>query len=130
MYDDYKEGRASLLNIVGSSIPLVLLVGLVATFANVQSILWPLIATNSTQNWPPALLLVQFTNEFMTDMPAVIAAAVIFISIFFVPFAIGFGVLSYFALDKLALVGGDDDLRKSKSSEDFDLTSDDNYFGR
>lgn len=120
MYDEVQAARESgqgidtiLQKVVMASLPLVLLMGLVATFMSIQNLLWPLIATNGRDNFTPTLMLTMISNQFATENAPLAGAAVILVDIFFIPFALGFGLISGFGLENLALVGGDADTEQA-----------------
>jgi hypothetical protein len=62
--------------------------------------------TNSPENMPLTLQLILLRSQFGPDNSTLLAGTILLIGIFIVPFAILFGLLQVFVLDRLALVSG------------------------
>ena len=116
LYEEIQSARENsepidriLQKVIVSSLPIVALVGLVMTFMSIQSFLWPMTTITSADQRPWTVNLFAFMVGDVSQTALTVATAVIFFDIFFLPFALAFGLLSGFGLEKYALVGGDGD---------------------
>jgi ABC-type sugar transport system permease subunit len=88
------------------SLPLAILLALVALFFSLQDLLWPLLAVNGPQLWTATLSLFQLRAQFATS-PAILGAGVTYFGLpMFVFFLLVFGVFQVLYLDRLALMAG------------------------
>lgn len=90
------------------SLLVVLLVGVVASFASTQDLLWPLVAVNDMglRNIPVTLALL--IGMFGTDNSMAVSTVMTFFNIL-LWFVVPFVLLQVFVLDRLALLGGKTD---------------------
>jgi hypothetical protein len=88
------------------SLPLAVLLGLVALFFSLQDLLWPLLAVNSPQLDTATLALMRLRSAFATT-PATLGAGVTFFGLpTFLFFLLVFGLFQVLYLDRLALMAG------------------------
>ena len=86
------------------SLPIVLLVGAVLSFASVQSLLWPMIVSQQLYTIP--LQLLNLRSQFTAGSDKMAELALSFVSTLALIFVPIFALLHIFVLDRLAIVAG------------------------
>jgi ABC-type glycerol-3-phosphate transport system permease component len=88
------------------SLPIVILVGSILSFASAQALLWPLIALRSRELFTYPVSLTVLRSEFASDFTAIVGGSMVFIAGMALVFLPIFALLQVFVVDRLALVAG------------------------
>jgi hypothetical protein len=102
-------GRSFFERLIRPSLPLIGLVGMVLSFASLQSFTWPLIVNFQATNMPLTALMVQ-QNLSSQDPSIGLPLAVIQIFLPGLLFAVIFFLLQKRVVERLAIVGGETSL--------------------
>jgi ABC-type sugar transport system permease subunit len=104
------QSVALLYQVFLPSLLIALLVGIVASFASTQDLLWPLAAANDPDLYTIPVTLAQLMGMFSADTGIMITAIMSFFN-FLLWFVVPFVLLQVFVVDRLALLGGKADYR-------------------
>lgn len=108
-----KSGASAFFSkLILPSLPLVLLLACVSLLINLQSLLWPLIATANAENFTFNLALLFLRNSPIPSWPILAAGLTLFELPTFVFFFLAFGLFQTLYLDRLALVTSLSDVKE------------------
>ncbi len=90
-----------------SGLWLVITAGVVLSFISIQSIIWPLISQNSSENYTVSILLFIMRNTTFEAPATLLNASVTVLLVYGVPFIVMFVLIQIFILERFALDSGE-----------------------